>query len=97
MEYTSEMVENLLRNYYSLQSSAETEFAEYYIDIHASLMTMKKESKVLYSTIVNVFVNGVPIQQQAAKEGITSRQVSRRLHDGLDVLTMIMNGELYAR
>ena len=96
MEYTNQTVENLLRNYYSLQGYMGSEFADVKLDLYKSLMMMKRHDKALYSTIVNVFVNGVPIQEQAESDGITSRQVSRRLHDGLIVLTMIMNGELYA-
>ena len=96
MEYTSQLVENLLRNYYSLQVYPGSEFAEYTLDLHNSLMIMKRRDKKLYSTIVGVFVNGTPIQEQANKDDVSRMHVSRRLDDGLNVLTMIMNGELYA-
>lgn len=96
MEYTTEIVENLLRNYYSLQSHTDATFSDYFVDLTNSLSVMKRESEVLYSTIVNVMVNGMPIQEKATIDGVTTRQVNYRLHDGLDLLTMIMNGEFDA-
>ena len=96
MEYTTEIVENLLRNYYSLQQHPDSTFSDYYVDLTSGLNTMKQNSEILYSTIVNVFVNGMPIQEKAKMDGVTTRQVNYRLHDGLDLLTIIMNGELDA-
>lgn len=96
MEYTTEIVENLLRNYYSLQSHPDSTFSFYYVDLTNGLKVMKRESEVLYSTIVNIMVNGMPIQEKAAIDDVTTRQVNYRLHDGLDLLTMIMNGEFDA-
>ena len=93
--YTNSIVENLLRAYYSLQQHPDSTFSEYKIDLEAALRTMKKNNRSLYSTVVNVFVNGVPIQEQAENDSVTTRQVNRRLHDGLHLLTMIMNGEVY--
>lgn len=96
MEYTTEIVENLLRNYYSLQQHPDSTFSFYYIDLTNSLEVLKRNSPVLHSTIINIFVNGMPIQEKAKRDGVSRMQVNRRLYDGLDVLTMIMNGELYA-
>lgn len=96
MEYTTEIVENLLRNYYSLQTHPDSTFSYYYLDVTKGLDVMKQDSPILHSTIVNVFINGMPIQEKAAIDGITTRQVNYRLHDGLDLLTMIMNGEIDA-
>lgn len=93
MEYTSEIVENLLRNYYTLQQHPDSTFAFYKLDLENGLKSLKQQSEVLYFTIVNVFVNGMPIQDQAYNEGVSTRQVNRRLHDGLHALTLIMNGE----
>lgn len=96
MEYTTNIVENLLRNYYSLQQHPDSTFSDYYLDITQALVVLKRNSPVLHSTIVNIFVNGMPIQEKAAQDSVSRMQVNRRLYDGLDVLTMIMNGELYA-
>lgn len=97
MEYTTEIVENLLRNYYSLQQHPDSTFSFYFLDLTSGLEVLKRNSPVLHSTIVNIFVNGMPIQEKAAVDDVSRMQVNRRLYDGLDVLTMIMNGELYAR
>ena len=93
-EYTSMFVENLLRNYYTLQQHPDSTFSSYKIDLENSLKTLKRQNKVLYFTVVNVFTNGMPIQTLAYNEGVSTRQVNRRLHDGLHTLTMIMNGEI---
>lgn len=97
MDYTTEIVENLLRNYYSLQQHPDSTFSFYFLDLNNGLKVLKRNSPVLHSTIVSVFVNGMPIQEKAAVDDVSRMQVNRRLYDGLDVLTMIMNGELYAR
>ena len=92
MGYTTERVENLLRSYYTLQQHPDSTFSFYKIDLENSLKALKRQSEVLYFTIVNVFVNGVPIQDQAEQDSVSTRQVNRRLHDGLHALTLIMNG-----
>jgi hypothetical protein len=94
MEYEKEIVENLLRNYYSLQRHPDSTFSHYYLDIAYGLKELKKQSEVLYFTIVNVFVNGMPIQDQALNDGVTTRMVNYRLNDGLEALTNIMNGDM---
>lgn len=92
MEYETTIVENLLRNYYSLQRHPDSTFSDYYVDISNGLKSLKKQNIILYSTIVSVFVNGMPIQDRAFDDGVTTRQVNYRLHDGLELLTNIMNG-----
>lgn len=94
MEYKNDIVENLLRNYYSLQTHPDSTFSDYKVDLDQALAKLKNYSSVLYSTVVNVFVNGVPIQEQARIDEVSRMQVNRRLHDGLHMLTMIMNGEV---
>lgn len=96
MEYQMEIVENLLRNYYKLQTHPDSTFSFYYVDLTNGLKIMRRESEVLYSTIVNIMINGMPIQEKAAIDDVTTRQVNYRLHDGLELLTMIMNGEFDA-
>lgn len=91
--YTKEMVENLLRNYYSLQQHPDSTFSFYYLDIVYALRELQKTSPTLYYTLVNVFVNGMPIQDQALNDGVSTRMVNYRLNDGLDALTNIMNGD----
>ena len=87
--YQNDTVENMLRNYYSMGA-----LIDYKIDLDMGLMKLKNYSSVLYSTIVSVFVNGIPIQEQAKKDEVSRMQINRRLHDGLHMLTMIMNGEV---
>lgn len=94
MEYKNDIVENLLRNYYSLQMHPDSTFSDYKVDLDQALAKLKNYSSVLYSTVVNVFVNGVPIQEQARIDEVSRMQTNRRLHDGLHMLTMIMNGEV---
>jgi hypothetical protein len=91
--YTTEIVENLLRAYYSLQSHPDSTFSDYKIDLDNGLKALEKYNTTLYFTIVNVFVSGMPIQDQALNDGVTPRMVSYRLNDGLSTLTKIMNGE----
>jgi len=93
MEYTIDIVENLLRNYYALQSHPDSTFSFYKMDLERAMKVLARENSTLYFTLIHVFVSGMPIQDQAYNNGISSRQVSRRLHDGLYALTLIMNGE----
>jgi hypothetical protein len=58
------------------------------------LKGLQKYNNVLYYTLVNVFIYGMPIQDQAYNDGVTTRMVNYRLNDGLDALTNIMNGEM---
>lgn len=95
-EYTTSVVENLLRNYYTLQSHPDSTFSHYYVDINRGLKELAEQNPSLHSVIVNVLVNSTPIQQAALEAGVTTRQINYRLHDGLDLLTMIMNGEYVA-
>lgn len=92
MEYTKTVVENLLRNYYSLQQHPDSTFSFYYLDLVDGLKELYKQNSVLYYTLVNVFVSGMPIQDQAYNDGVTTRMVNYRLNDGLDILTSLMNG-----
>lgn len=94
MEYEKTIVENLLRNYYSLQQHPDSTFSFYFLDLAYGLKELKKQNEVLYYTLVNVFVSGMPIQDQALNDGVTTRMVNYRLNDGLDALTNIMNGEM---
>jgi len=94
MKYTNEMVENILRNYYSFDKYSDTDLYEYKIDIDLALKKLSDYSSVLYFTIVNVFINSKPINDEATDSGVSRMQVNRRLHDGLHLLTMIMNGEI---
>jgi len=94
MVYEKTTVENLLRNYYSLQQHPDSTFSDYYLDIVYALKELKLRQAVLYHTIVNVFVNGVPIQEQAHNDGVSTRMINYRLNDGLDALTNIMNGDI---
>lgn len=93
LTYTKETVENLLRNYYSLQNHPDSTFSVYYLDIAYGLKELNKQNSILYYTLVNVFVNGMPIQDQALNDGVSTRMINYRLNDGLDALTNIMNGD----
>ena len=92
--YTNNVVENLLRNYYTLQDHPDSTFSFYKIDLELGLKKLKQTSPVLYSTIVGVFIDAAPIQEQAKVDKVTTRQTNRRLHDATHLLTMIMNGEV---
>lgn len=92
MGYTTEVVENLLRNYYTLQQHPDSTFSFYKMDLESGLKALKRQSEILYFALVDVFVNGMPIQEQAENNSVSTRQVNRRLHDGLHALTLIMNG-----
>lgn len=93
MEYTKMIVENLLRNYHSLQRHPDSTFSFYYLDLVYGLKQLHKENTVLYETLVNVFISGIPIQNQAEKASVTTRMINYRLNDGLEMLTNIMNGD----
>jgi len=90
--YTNEIVENLLRCYYTLQTHPSATFSDYKLDLERELKRLKTHSYSLYYTMINVLVNGVPIQRHAEDHRISTRQVGRRLHDGVQLLTMMMNG-----
>lgn len=94
MEYQSDIVENMLRNYYTLQSHDSPEFSDMFVDLMTGLKELNKYNSVLYYTIISVFVNGMPIQDQALNDGVSPRMVSYRLNDALSALTNFMNGEL---
>jgi len=93
MEYTKTMVENLLRNYFSLQSHPDSTFTFYYLDLVQGLKKLYKQNSVFYYTLVNVFISGIPIQDQAYNDSVSTRMINYRLNDGLDALTNLMNGE----
>ena len=90
--YTNEVVENLLRCYYTLREHPDAAFSDYKLDLERGLKQLKTHSYVLYYTMISVLVNGVPMQRHAEDHRISTRQVSRRLHDGVQLLTMMMNG-----
>jgi hypothetical protein len=54
----------------------DSTFSEYKIDLDMGLAKLKKYSSVLYSTVVNVFVNGVPIQEQAKIDEVSRMQTN---------------------
>jgi hypothetical protein len=64
------------------------------MDLMYGLKELQKDNSVLYYTLINVFVSGMPIQDLAHNEGVTTRMINYRLNDGLDTLTNIMNGEM---
>jgi hypothetical protein len=66
-----------------------------FLDLVNSLKILKKKNEALYYTLVNVFVNGMPIQDYAINNGVTPRMITYRLTDGLDLLTNIMNGDVH--
>lgn len=94
MKYEQQVVENILRNYYSFNKYTDLDLYEHKIDIDIALTKLNDYSSVLYSTIVNVFILSTPISVEAEESGVSRMQVNRRLHDGLHLLTLIMNGEI---
>jgi hypothetical protein len=89
--YDEFLVEELLRNYYSL---SDMDFSDMRMDVEAGLKALKKYNTTLFDTIFNVLINSMPIQQVAVMHDVSTRQVNRRVHDALYALTIIMNGEL---
>ena len=65
------------------------------LDLDTALRKLQKNNSNLYKALVGVFVFGNPIQEQARLMNVSKRQINRRLDDGLHVLTMIMNGDMY--
>ena len=98
MKYTKQEVETYLREYSTLQScvvyGSNEELKAISMDLNKSINKLQHNSPNLYKTIVGVFVYGDPIQEQAKKMNVSKRQISRRLDDGVHMLTMIMNGEV---
>lgn len=92
VDYTTNIVENLLRNYYSLQQHPDSTFSFYYLDLVDGLKELYKQNAVLYYTLVNVLISGMPIQDQAYNDGVTTRMINYRLNEGLEMLTNLMNG-----
>ena len=94
LNYSNNMVENMLRNYSLLASTSEAEYLDYRMDLDNSMGTLKVEYPNLYSALMGVFVVGTPIQEQATLQKVSKMQTHRMLNDGLHMLTLIMNGEL---
>ena len=93
LNYSNNMVENMLRNYSLLASTSDAEYLDYRMDLDNSMDTLKVEYPNLYSALMGVFVVGTPIQEQATLQKVSKVQVHRMLNDGLHMLTLIMNGE----
>ena len=94
LNYSNNMVENMLRNYSLLASTSGAEYLDYRMDLDNSMDTLKVEYPNLYSALMGVFVVGTPIQEQATLQKVSKMQTHRMLNDGLHMLTLIMNGEL---
>lgn len=92
--YTNNIVENLLRVYYSLNDYPDETFSDYYLDLLYGLKELQKQNATLYFTLVKVFINSMPIQACAKEENVTPRMINYRLNDGLELLTNIMNGDI---
>ena len=100
-KYTTQEVEGYLREYTLLKHAAtynsdNENLIVDLLDLDSGLRKLQKMNANLYKTLVGVFVYGNPIQEQANIMDVSKRQINRRLDDGLHVLTMIMNGEVYA-
>ncbi len=78
-----------------MKDHSDPTFSDMFLDLVNSLKILKKKNKVLYYTLVNVFVNGMPIQDYAIDDGVTPRMITYRLTDGLELLTNIMNGDVH--
>ncbi len=94
LNYSNNMVENMLRNYSLLASTSDAEYLDYRMDLDNSMDTLKVEYPNLYSALMCIFIIGTPMQEQAKLQNISRMQLHRRLNDGLHILTLIMNGEL---
>jgi len=90
--YTSDIVENMIRNYYTLQDTELTEYVSLQMDLNKGLDRLREEDYDTYKTIMGVFAFGNSIQAQAKLDNITKMQVHRRLSSGLWFVTLVMNG-----
>ena len=93
MDYTTQMTENMLRSYFSLEAHPDTLFSDMKMDLDKALKSLKSEDRPVYDTVMGVFVAGTPIQEQALKDKISKRQVHYRMASGIASLTVIMNGD----
>lgn len=93
MDYTTQMVENMIRNYLQLEMHPDQVFADIKVDLDRALQSLRKEDPEVYKTVMGVFVAGTPIQEQAKKDGISKRKVYYRMAAGIASLTAIMNGD----
>ena len=98
MKYTKQEIETFLREYTTLQACVlygyDIDLVLCKMDLDTAIRKLEKSSPNLYKTIMGVFVYGNPIQEQAKQMDVSKRQISRRLDDGVHMLTMIMNGEV---
>ena len=94
LNYSNNMVENMLRNYSLLASTSDAEYLDYRMDLDNSMELLKRRSENLYSALMCVFIIGTPMQEQAKLQNISRMQLHRRLNDGLHMLTLMMNGEI---
>lgn len=90
--YDSSIVENMIRNYFTLKETDLTEYADLRMDLQTGLEKLREESYDTYKTLMGVFAFGNSIQIQAELDGITKMQVHRRLASGLWFVTLVMNG-----
>lgn len=91
-EYKANVVENMIRNYFTLKETSLVEYADMKLDMEQGLRRLQEEDDSSYNTLMGVFALGNSIQAQAEKDKITKMQVHRRLNDGLTFITNIMNG-----
>lgn len=96
--YEKQAVEECLRNYTLLNQMTlmgdDKELLTVKMDMDNAMRRLQKASPNLHGTLIGVFVYGNPIQEQAKQMNVSTRQITRRLDDGLHMLTMIMNGEV---
>lgn len=95
MDYTTQMTENMLRSYFTLEAHPDTMFSDMKMDLDSALKALKQEDRPVYDTIMGVFVAGTPIQKQAVKDKVSKRQVHYRMAAGIASLTAIMNGDTH--
>jgi len=98
--YSKQEVEAYLREHTALKHAAvynseNDNYINDLLDLDTALRKLQKNNSNLYKALVGVFVFGNPIQEQARLMNVSKRQINRRLDDGLHVLTMIMNGDMY--
>lgn len=91
-DYSPQIVENVIRNYWSIQDTGLVEAQDILMDVDRGLQRLKDEDPNVYSTVMGVFAFGNSIQGQAKLDNITKMQVHRRLSMGLEFVTNIMNG-----
>ena len=92
--YSNNIVINLLKNYTALTSTSEDMIVAK-LDLDKALRSLDNYSKRLYSAVTTVYITHNSIELEAKLQGVSVRQIDRRLKDAIHLLTLFMNGDFF--